>query len=259
MSAAQDTIAPSHPAAVVMPAQCGTWDGGGVAAVFCDPDKLKGTEPASDNHPGRGVTLSGPGLRSGTAVGLAQAVGAPLGIGQTLTISGATHASSRSVLFVSGEGIPAGPNLWPVPALKVGFAVGGLAGGRGKVTFGRSGLGLRATLRDGSGRVIQPGYVDAVVAPKGGPQILFAYFIGQIAIEDNPRYQNCDVNVVSGRVTASPASKGCKALQDGLKRYAKQPVTIHGSTATINQQAAQGGIKHFRKVAGRWYLVVTRA
>jgi hypothetical protein len=257
MSAAQGNMASSHTTTVVMPAQCGTWDGGGVAAVFCDPDKLKGTDPAPDHHPGEGVKLSGPGLRSGTAVGLAQAVGAPLRIGQTLTISGATHASPRSVLFVSGEGVAAGPDLWPVPSLKVGFAVGGLAGGRGKVTFVRSGLGLWATLRDGSGRVIQPGYVNAVVAPKGGPQTLFAYFIGQIAIEDNPQYQGCEANVVSGRVTASPASTSCQALQNELKRYEKQPATIHGNTATINQTAAQGGTKHFRKVAGRWYLVIT--
>jgi hypothetical protein len=123
------------------------------------------------------------------------------------------------------------------------------------VDFVRSGRGLGATLRDGSGRVIQPGYVDAVVAPEGGPQIVFAYFTGLVAVQDNPQYRDCTVSVVSGRVITAPANGRCKALQRAIDRYAKQPTTIHGSTATITLPTTYRAVEHFRKVAGRWYLV----
>jgi hypothetical protein len=221
--------------------------------MFCDPERLT-TEPSPDRR-GQGVQLVGPGLRSGSAAGVSQAIGAPLKIGATLKISGAAHVSGKSVLFVSGQGVAAGPDLWPSPSLKVGFSVGHLAEGRATVTFARSGDGLKATLRDGSGKIIQPGYTDAVVAPPGGPQLLFAYFSGLVAVEDNPRYQDCTVEVVAGKVTALPADADCKALQRAINTMAKQRVTIHGSTATIQLPTTYRAIEHFRKVAGRWYLV----
>lgn len=227
-------------------------------AMFCDPDKLEGIALPPARHSGVRVRLSGPGLRSGTAVGVSQALGAPLRIGQTLAVSGATHVSPRSVLFVSGQGVPVGPGLWPVPSLKVGFAAGNLAHGKAEVTIVRAGRGLGAIMRDGSGRIIRPGYVQAVVPPSGGPQVVFAYFIGLVAVEDNPRYQDCAVNVVSGRVVARPSGTSCRALQRGIDLYAKLPVTINGSTATIRPPTTYSAIQRFRKVGDRWYLVAPR-
>lgn len=239
--------------AVVMPAGCASWDGGGVAAMFCDPEQLNGIEP--DGRSKARVKLSGPGLRAGSAAGVSQAVGPALQVGQTLTISGATHVSSRSVLFVSGQGEPAGPGLWPTPYLTVGFAAGNLAHGRGAVTFVRSGIGLAASLRDGSGRIIRQGYVESIVAPEGDPQTLLAYFFGQLALQDNPKDHGCTVSIASGKVIVSPASR-CQQLRSGLDRFAKLPATIHGSDATITLSGTPRTVEHFRMVAGRWYLVL---
>jgi hypothetical protein len=92
----------SSAVAVVMPAGCESWDGAGVVAMFCDPDQLKGIEPVGRSK--ARVKLDGPGLQAGSAAGVSQALGPDLHVGQTLKISGATHVSARSVLFVSGQG-----------------------------------------------------------------------------------------------------------------------------------------------------------
>jgi hypothetical protein len=243
----------SSTAAVAMPAGCASWDGAGVVAMFCDPTQLKGIEPI-----GRAkarVKLSGPGLRDGSAAGVSQASGRPLLVGQTLRVSGATGVSAESVLFVSGQGEAAGPDLWPTPSLTVGFTAGDLARGAGTVTFVQSGRSLAASLRDGHGRVIQPGYVRSVVAPAGGPQTVLAYFFGLIAIEDNPDYNDCTLKVVSGRTIATPASL-CNRLQSGVAAIAKLRATIHGNTATITPPGNNQTVQHLRKVADRWYVVV---
>jgi len=239
--------------AVAMPAGCASWDGGGVVAMFCDPTQLKGIEPVGDSK--ARVKLSGPGLRDGSAAGVSQALGRPLRVGQTLRVSGATSVSAKSVLFVSGQAEPAGPDLWPSPTLTVGFTAGNLARGQGAVTFFQSGRGLTASLRDGRGRVIRPGYVRSVVAPAGGPQTVLAYFFGLIAIEDNPDYNDCTLSVVSGRVVATPTSL-CNRLQSGLAAFAKLPATVHGNTATITPPGNDQTVQHFRNVADRWYVVV---
>jgi len=239
--------------AVVMPAGCATWAGGGVAALFCDPDQLKGTELVGSSN--ARVQLSGPGLRASSAAGVSQAMGPDLHVGQTLKISGATHVSARSVLFVSGQRQPAGPGLWPTPSLTVGFAVGNLADGRGSVTFVRSGPGLAATLRDGSGRIIYPGYADSIVAPDSDPATLLAYFFGLMALGENPKDAGCTLTVRSGRIIVRPANR-CSQLRYGLDRIAKAPATLHGNTATITSSGGPKTVWHFRDVAGRWYLAV---
>jgi hypothetical protein len=224
--------------------------------MFCDPSQLRGIEP--DGHSTARVQLSGPGLRGGAAAGVSQVVGSPLAPGQTLTVSGAINVSSRSVLFVSGARHAPAPDLWPAPSLTVGFAAGNLAGGRASVTFRRSGVGLSATLTDGSGRVIQPGYVDSVTPPAAGPQVLFAYFVASVAIEDNPDDQNCTVKISDGKILVSPSRKSCTGLQRAAAHYAKQPAKIQGNTATIVNPASPSNVIRFRRVGGRWYMVITQ-
>jgi hypothetical protein len=221
--------------------------------MFCDPTQLKGIEPVG--HSKARVKLSGPGLRASSAAGVSQALGPDLHVGQTLKISGATHVSARSVLFVSGQGQPAGPGLWPTPSLTVGFAAGNLAHGQGSVTFARSGPGLAASLRDGSGRIIYPGYVDSIVAPDGDPATLLAYFFGLMALGENPKDAGCTLTVRSGKIIVSPANR-CSQLRYGLNVFEKAPATINGDKATITLSGTPKTVEHFRKVAGRWYLAV---
>jgi hypothetical protein len=77
---------------------CASWLGPFVAATACDPTALKtALQTGSLGQPGT-LKLSAPGTSTASASGIAQALGAPLGPGDELTVSGPTsHASDLLV------------------------------------------------------------------------------------------------------------------------------------------------------------------
>jgi probable HAF family extracellular repeat protein len=89
------------------PASCKGWLGSGVSVLACDPVLLQNALKNHTMRSGGALHLHVPGRRSGDSPGLAQVIGEPLRVGNTIRVSG--HGTRRTTIWVA---VAAGGHLY---------------------------------------------------------------------------------------------------------------------------------------------------